>query len=163
MQAELITLQKKDLKIVKEIYDYYILNSTYTFHIDQISIKELKKFIFINHPKYKSYLIYLGNKPCGYCYIVPYSKRPSYNRTAEITIYLKPDYTQQGIGKQVLDKLIHIAQEVGIKVLMAGITATNQHSIRLFEKYGFEKCAHFKQVGEKFNQLIDVFIYQIIL
>ena len=51
----------------------------------------------------------------------------------------------------------------GIKVLIGIISGDNQSSIKLFEKCGFEKCGHYKQVGEKFGKILDVVSYQKIL
>jgi L-amino acid N-acyltransferase YncA len=163
MNLELIDLQEKDYSVVKEIYDYYILNTTVTFHTDGISVKELKKTILIGHPKYKSFIIKYNGDTCGYCYISQYKKRQTYNRTAEITIYLKPEYSGKGIGGQIIERLETIAKNHDIYVLIGIITGDNQPSIRLFEKCGFLKCAHFKNVGEKFNKVLDVVAYQKIL
>jgi L-amino acid N-acyltransferase YncA len=164
MNLKLIDLKESDFKLVKEVYDYYILNSTATFHTDLISIEELKSVILIAHPKYKSFLINYEGKTCGYCYISQYKKRQAYDRTAEITIYLKPEYFGKGIGKETL-RLLEIVTKNNkeISVLIGIITGENQASIGLFEKCGFEKCAHFKKVGEKFNRLLDVVAYQKII
>ena len=163
MNLELIDLREEDYSIIKEIYDYYILNSTATFHTERISIQELKDTILIAHPKYKSYLINCNGDVCGYCYISQYKKRQAYDRTAEVTIYLKQDYAGRGIGKEVLEKLETVAGENGIYVLIGVIAADNRASVRLFEKCGYEKCAHFKKVGKKFNKIIDVVAYQKII
>ncbi|MBN2747191.1 MAG: GNAT family N-acetyltransferase [Bacteroidales bacterium] len=111
MNIKLIDLRETDFNVVKAIYDHYILNSTATFHTDLISLEELKSVILVAHPKYKSYLIEYEGKTCGYCYISQYKKRQAYDRTAEITIYLKPEYSGKGIGKTTLDKLENIAQK----------------------------------------------------
>jgi phosphinothricin acetyltransferase len=163
MNLRLIDLKVIDFNHVKEIYDYYILNSTATFHKDLISIEELKSVILIAHPKYKSFLIDYEGETCGYCYISQYKKRPAYDRTAEITIYLKPEYSGKGIGKETLKLLETVAKNNEISVLIGIITGENQASIRLFEKCGYEKCAHFKKVGEKFDRLLDVVAYQKII
>ena len=161
--SKLVELKESDLKTVKEIYDHYIINSTATFHTDLISIEELKSTILIAHTKYKSFLINYKDKPCGFCYISQYKKRQAYDRTAEITIYLKPEYSGKGIGKETLKSLEEIASYNGICVLIGIIAGENLASIKLFEKCGFEKCAHFKKVGEKFDQIIDVVAYQKVL
>lgn len=163
MNLKLIPLKEKDFKIIKEIYDYYILNSTATFHTDLISIEELKSVILIGHPKYKSFLIDFEGETCGYCYISQYKKRQAYDRTAEITIYLKPEYSGKGIGKETMKLLESVARNSKISVLIGIITGENQASIKLFEQCGYEKCAHFKKVGEKFNRLLDVVAYQKII
>lgn len=163
MQITFNTLQEKDLAIVKEIYDYYILHSTATFHTEQITIDELKEFILIGHPKYKSFLIEYDGATCGYCYFIWYKKRQAYDRTAEVTLYLRPEFHGMGIGKKVLLQLEHEALQVGIKNLLGIITGENEASISLFEKCGYENCARFRQVGEKFGRLLDVVAYQKII
>ena len=163
MNIKLVDLQERDFHVVKEIYDYYILNSTATFHTDLISIEELKSVILTGHPKYRSFQIDYEGETCGYCYISQYKKRQAYDRTAEVTIYLKPEYSGKGIGRETLNRLEKIAKSNGICVLIGLISGDNQASIRLFEKCGYEKCAHFKKVGQKFDKILDVVAYQKII
>ena len=160
MNIKFTELKNEDLPIVKEIYDHYILNSTVTFHTSPILIKELEEFIPIGIPKYKSFLIKTDVEVCGYCYFSQYKKRTAYNRTAEITIYLKHGFPGKGIGEKAVIFIENLAKETGIKVLIAGITSENQLSINLFEKCSYKKCAHLKQVGEKFGKILDVVYYQ---
>lgn len=160
MTTQLIELQENDLEIVKEIYDHYILHSTATFYTDVLSIEELKKTIKPGHPKYKSFLIQYNNSICGYCYISQYKNRQAYDRTAEFTLYLKPEFTGKGIGKYAMEELEKIARELQFKVLIGIISANNKQSIALCKKCGYKKCAHFKQVGEKFGKILDVVAYQ---
>ena len=160
---ELKPITEKDLLYVIEVYDYYILNSTATFHTDPITIDELKTFFPVGSEKYPSFLIYFNDEVCGYCYINRYKPRAAYNRTAEIVIYLQEGYQGKGIGYYVLGKLETLALQIGFKVLLAGITSENIGSIATFEKLGYEKCAHLKQVGEKFGRILDVVLYQKII
>jgi phosphinothricin acetyltransferase len=160
MSVKYFDLKEADFPIVKEIYDYYVLNSTATFHKEKVSIQELKESILIFHPKYKSFLISYDGVICGFCYISQFKKRQAYDRTAEITIYLKPEFFGKGIGSKTIKMLEKKACESGIKVLIGIITGENQPSIKLFEKCGFEKCGHYKEVGEKFDKILDVVSYQ---
>lgn len=163
MNPEWKELLGSDFETVKEIYDYYVLNTTVTFAMRKVTLAELKETILIGHPKYKSFLITVNNTVCGFCYYSQYRKREAYDRTAEITIYLKPEFSGKGIGKQTLNMMEAVARENGIGVLIGVITAENEPSVALFEKCGYEKCAHFRKVGEKFNRLLDVVAMQKIL
>lgn len=163
MNIEYYELKEEDLPVVKEIYDYFVLNSTATFHKEHVTIQELKESLPINHPKYKSFIIKYNQSVGGFCYVAQYKKRQAYDRTAEITIYLKPEYYGKGIGSQTIKMLEKVAFKHGIKVLIGIISGDNHSSIRLFEKSGFEKCGHYKQVGEKFGKILDVVSYQKIL
>ena len=44
--------------------------------------------------------------------------------------------------------------------LLFRITFKNSGSIKLFEKQGYEKSGHIKNVGEKFGRVLDVVFYQ---
>jgi phosphinothricin acetyltransferase len=161
IQFEKATLN--DLVPIKEIYDYYITETTATFHTHPISFEELREIIPFHNKKYPSFLIKADGKTAGYCYLSQYKKRQAYDRTAEATIYLKQEFCGRGIGFKTVNFLEETALNRGIKVLLGTITGTNENSIRLFAKCGFEKCAHFKQVGKKFDELLDVVIYEKIL
>jgi len=153
-------ISEHDLPEVKKIYDWYIKNSTATFHTEPILIDQLKEFIYFNHQLYKSYFIFENEAIAGYCILTNYKKRQAYNRTAEVTIYIKPEFCGKGIGKLTLAYLERQAKENGLKNLIGIITGDNTGSIALFEKSGFEKCAHFKNVGEKFNKILDFVAFQ---
>jgi L-amino acid N-acyltransferase YncA len=163
MNLEFILLQETDLQVVKEIYDDYILNSTATFHTERVTIGELRETIPIAHPKYKSFLIQADGQTCGFCYTCAFKKRQAYDRSAEVTIYLKPDYFGRGIGTSTMKMTEQVARSNGIKVLIGIISGENQPSIRLFEKCGYKKCGHYHQVGEKFGRVLDVVSYEKIL
>ena len=90
MKIEFVDLNEQDFSIIKEIYDYYIEHSTATYYTEKISLNELKEFIPINNEKYKSYLIRTDNQICGFCCFAQYKKRQAYDRTAEVSVYLKP-------------------------------------------------------------------------
>ena len=48
-----IVMQKNDLDIVQDIYNYYIENSTATFHTQKLSIEQLKEFVTFSKDEIK--------------------------------------------------------------------------------------------------------------
>lgn len=153
-------LKESDFTELKRIYDWYIANSTATFHTEPIAISELREFIYVDHPRYKAYLIYVDESVAGYGYFTYYKKRQAYDRTAEITLYLDHELRGKGIGKEAVKFLEQKAIEAGLKNLLAIITGDNSGSIALFSNAGYTKCADFKNVGEKFGKILDVVGYQ---
>jgi phosphinothricin acetyltransferase len=160
MTIQFEELEETDLPEIKSIYDWYIQNSTATFHTEPIQIEQLKEFIYIGHPLYKSFIIKAGPDLAGYCILTNHKKRQAYDRTAEITLYLKPEFQKRGIGKIAMEYLERQAKALGLKNLIGVITGDNTGSIALFEKAGYTKCAHYKNIGEKFNKVLDVVAYQ---
>lgn len=149
-----------DLPRINKIYNWYIDNSTATFHTEPVRDEELLDFLYINHPRYKSYLIFQEEDLVGYCFLTAHKKRQAYDRTAEVTVYLDPHFCGRGVGRVALDYLEKNAGLVGLKNLVGVISGNNAESIRLFERSGYTKCAHFKNVGEKFGLILDVVAYQ---
>lgn len=160
MKLDFKNIQEKDLPLVKEIYDWYIANSTATFHTQPISLDELKELLYFDHHLYHSFLIYADDELAGYCFTTHFKKRQAYNRTAEVTIYLKDGFGGKGIGKKTLHFIEEKAKNNGIKNLLGIITGDNTGSIALFSKCGYFECANFKNVGEKFGKILDVVGYQ---
>jgi L-amino acid N-acyltransferase YncA len=160
MEVRFENIKNSDLEVIKDIYNYYVLNTTVTFHVNPVDTNELKNSIYVNHTKYKSILIKSDDIICGYGYITRYKNREAYINTAEISIYLKPEYTGKGIGRKAVTFLEKEAGKSGIKVLLAIISGDNISSTKFFESLNYEKCAHFKRVGEKFGKRIDVVAYQ---
>jgi L-amino acid N-acyltransferase YncA len=158
--VDLSPVTKEDLAAVIEIYNYYILNSTATFHSEKLTKKDLEEFLFVAHPKYPSFLIKDNNEIIGYCFITQYKKRQAYDRSAELSIYLKPEFTGMGIGPVALSYLEAAAKKAGVHVLVGTLCGENHASIRLLEKSGYSRCAHLKNIGEKFGKVLDVVVYQ---
>jgi phosphinothricin acetyltransferase len=163
MKIQFTDVLESDYEFIKEVYDHYILHSTSTYYTESIPMDELRAMILAGHPKYRSYLIKSDGENCGFCYLSQYKKRQAYDRSAEVSLYLKPGFTGKGIGKLALAHLEEMAGQQGISVLIGIISGDNEMSIKLFEDCGYEKCGHLKQVGEKFNKVLDVVTYEKIL
>ncbi|MBN2677201.1 MAG: N-acetyltransferase, partial [Anaerolineaceae bacterium] len=92
----------------------------------------------------------------GYAYGNKWKDRSAYRFTAEVTVYVDKDNHGKGIGNKLLQALIDDSRSRNIHVLIAVIALPNDKSIRIHEKHGFKKVAHFAEVGYKQNRWIDV-------
>jgi hypothetical protein len=59
--------------------------------------------------------------------------------------------------------LIERARANGVHVMVGGIDASNQGSIRLHEKLGFVHAGTIRQAGFKFGRWLDLAFYQLTL
>jgi L-amino acid N-acyltransferase YncA len=151
------------LEQILEIYNDYINHSTATFHLQTITLKEMKEILLFNDPRFSSYAILEEGRLCGYVILARYSIREAYDITAEVTVYLDKNFTGRGIGRKALEFIEQKARDRNFHSLIAKICGENKESIRLFEKAGYVKCAHYTGVGYKFGRLLDVVSYQKII
>lgn len=77
-----------------------------------------------------------------------YGGRPAYNATAELSIYIDPQYQHRGIGRMLLQTALNRSSSLEIKTLLGFIFADNLASLRLFERFGFERWGYLPKVAE---------------
>lgn len=152
-----------DISQITDIYNHYIAETTVTFEEKTVSQNEMKIRAEQISSKYP-YLVAVDNdKVIGYAYVHQWKEKSAYSTTAESTIYLAPGYENKGIGSKLMRELIQKCKDIGIHSLIACITAENTSSCRFHEKLGFNQTSYFKEVGLKFNRLLDIADYQLII
>jgi len=155
--------QVNDANELSEIYNYYIQNSIATFDETPITPQDmLNRVNKVIHEDHLPWLVSLdtNEKITGYAYASPWKTRSAYRFTSEITTYLSPDATSQGLGSKLYEALFADLKERSIVNVLACISLPNSKSILLHEKFGLIKVAHFSKVGIKFDQWIDVGYWQ---
>ena len=88
----------------------------------------------------------------GFAYLTRMSPKSGWRFTREDTIYLDPAFHGQGIGRELLTALLERARELGLRLIVASITSTNEASLALHASLGFEVVGTLRNAGYKFNQ-----------
>ena len=96
----------------------------------------------------------------GYASFGPFRDRPGYRFTVEHSVYTRADRRGCGVGHVLMAELIVRAVAMGMHVMIAGVDAENTASLRFHERLGFERVAHFKEVGYKFGRWLDLVFLQ---
>jgi L-amino acid N-acyltransferase len=104
-----------------------------------------------------------GGGVVGFASYGPFRPWPAYLHSAENSLYVAPERRGRGIGTLLLPALIQRAAEHGLHTMIAGIDATNEASLRLHAKFGFERVAQFREVGWKFERWLDLAFLQLML
>lgn len=152
-----------DAQAICDIYNYYILNSISTFESQPLSVNEIIKRIKRITEKYPWIVHEEEGRLLAYAYADEWKSRKAYKHTVESTIYLKSGESGRGIGKKLYTFLLDELTKIDIHAVISGISLPNEASVALHEKLGFEKIAHFKEVGNKFDKWIDVGYWQLII
>ena len=153
-----------DAAKIVDIYNHYISESVVTFEQEIISADIMQERISkVLDSKLPWLVAEQDSNIIGYCYATPWKERSAYRFSVEATVYLHPQVKGLGWGSQLYQSLFEQLKQKQIHAVMGGITLPNEASIKLHEKFGMNKVAHFKQVGYKFEQWLDVGYWQKIL
>jgi L-amino acid N-acyltransferase len=87
----------------------------------------------------------------------------AYKYTAENSVYVAADRRGRGVGRRLLGSLIESARAMDMHAVVAVVDADNAVSIALHEAFGFERAAHFRQVGYKFGRWLDLVFLELVL
>jgi L-amino acid N-acyltransferase YncA len=99
----------------------------------------------------------------GFATYGPFRAWPAYKYSVELSVYVDVAARRQGIGTSLVRAVVADADARGLRVVMAGITADNEISLRLHERLGFREVAHIPQVGYKFGKWLDLKFLQLML
>lgn len=88
---------------------------------------------------------------------------PAYKYSVEHSVYVEKNHRGKGLGLLLMQRLIELAHEQELHVMVGGIDAANGASIALHRKLGFEHAGTVRQAGFKFGRWLDLAYYQLIL
>ena len=71
-----------------------------------------------------------------------YGGRPAYNATAEVSMYIAPEYQNRKLGRELLRRMIAACPGLGVTTLLAMYFDHNTPSRRMCESLGFEPWGH---------------------
>jgi len=153
-----------DAEAIARIYNFYILNTVITFEEQAVTPQIIAERILEITSDSLSWLVAeTSDRIVGYAYASMWKDRSAYRHSVESTVYVDPAELGVGSGSLLYESLLANLRQQKFHVVIVGIALPNQASIRLHEKFGFRKVAHFKEVGYKFGQWIDVGYWQLIL
>ena len=150
-----------DAQSIADIYNFYIETSVVTFEEDATTKDDIALRIDETYAEKLPYLVLqIDDEIVGYANASKWKGRCAYRYTVEVSVYLSPDAGGNGYGSRLYHELFSQLAERGFHIAIAGISLPNKASIALHEKFGMEKVAHFKEVGFKFGNWIDVGYWQ---
>jgi L-amino acid N-acyltransferase YncA len=152
-----------DAPAICDIYNDYILETPITFEEDPLTPDDMRQRILDTTKTYPWFVCEEDGALVGYCYGHKWRERAAYRHSVEATVYLDPSATGKGRGTALFRALLTELRNRQFHSVIGGVALPNPASIALLEKFGLSQVAHFREVGFKFGQWIDVGYWQLLL
>lgn len=153
---------RQDLPAITDIYNEAIQDTTTTFDINTKTLEEQEVWFNEHVDRYQILVAQRDNTVIGWASLSEWSDRRAYAGTAEISVYVKEEYQRKGAGKKLSEAIVRAGREAGLHTLIARIAEGNDASIRMAESLEFKHIGVMKEVGRKFDKLLDVYMMQLI-
>src|SRR6185503_12968042 len=138
------SMQTQDWEEVATIYLEGIATGLATFETSAPSFRQWDE----GHLPFARLVARRGGVVVGWAALSRVSQRSVYAGVAEVSVYVASSSRGAGIGRQLLEALIHESELNGIWTLQAGIFPENTASLALHRACGFREVGHRERIGQ---------------
>ena len=149
-----------DAEAIVEIYAPIVRDSAISFEDDVPTVEEMRRRIREKLVSYPWFVAEENGELLGYGYAGPLRTRAAYRWSAEVSMYIRPDVQQKGVGTAIGMKMTEALYRMGIVTLFGGTTLPNPASDGIYRASGFEQVGVWRNAGFKHGKWHDVGWYQ---
>ncbi|HTR68600.1 MAG TPA: GNAT family N-acetyltransferase [Mycobacteriales bacterium] len=96
----------------------------------------------------------------GWVAVSPVSSRCVYAGVIEHSVYVHPDARGNGVGRALLEQLIHSADAAGVWTIETGIFPENTASVAVHQAVGFRIVGTRERIGEHHGRWRDTLLLE---
>ncbi|MBT8288867.1 MAG: N-acetyltransferase [Flavobacteriaceae bacterium] len=136
-------LVRADYPFVSRIYDEGLQTKIATFETEVPDWDEWNKKYIPNG----RLLAEIDNEILAFAVLSLVSEREVYKGVGEVSVYVKNTSRGQGIGKQLLKRLVALSEDLGFWTLQAAIFPNNKPSLEMHRSCGFKVVGRRERIG----------------
>ncbi len=148
-----------DAEEILNIYAPYVTDTAISFECEVPSVEEFRSRIERTLLKYPYYVAEKDGEIEGYAYAGPFVGRAAYDRSAEVSIYLRMGQSGQGYGRMLYEALEEALKAQHVTNLYACIGEPEaedeyltNNSIQFHAHMGYRLVGRFHRCGHKFGR-----------
>ena len=128
-----------DLEAIAAILNAGIATRAATAQLDPVDVDERRAWLAGHSERYPVWVAVDDRGVAGWFSVSPWSDRVAYDLSAEVSVYVAPDRQGRGVAAFLLRHAIAEAPQLGIEVYIARVFTHNIPSLRLFERFDFQR------------------------
>ena len=137
-----------DLPAIVEIYNAATATRTSTALLGPVSVEERLPWFHRHSPnQFPLWVAQIESHVAGWLSFHEFIRRPAYNGTAEISVYVHENFRRRGIGRALLQKAIADSPRLNVRALVGYVLGHNEASLALFERAGFERWGRLPRIA----------------
>lgn len=139
----------EDLPAIIEIYNTSIPGRMATADLEPVTVSSRIDWFRTHTPTRRPlWVLALDDRIAAWLSFRSFYGRDAYRHTAEVSVYVLPDYHRQHLGDRLLAQAIATAPSLDLKTLVAFVFAHNPPSLNLFKKHNFQQWGYLPQIAE---------------
>lgn len=165
--SELIirSIAKDDVFACLTIYNYEVEQGVATLDLEPRTLEEWHEWYKAHSDEHHPIIVgTIDDVVVGYASLSPYRLKDAFKSTVELSIYIHKDYRGQGVATRLMERILEMAKaDTMIHNVVSVITAGNEESTKLHNRFGFTYCGLTPEVGFKHGKYQDTETYALLV
>ena len=165
--SELIirSIAKDDVFACLSIYNYEVEHGVATLDLEARTLEEWHEWYNAHSDEHHPIIVgNINDVVVGYASLSPYRLKDAFKSTVELSIYIHQNYRGQGVATQLMERILEMAKaDTMIHNVVSVITAGNEESTKLHNRFGFTYGGLTPEVGFKHGKYQDTETYALLV
>ncbi len=154
-----------DVQDCLNIYNYEVEHGVATLDLEPRTLEEWHEWYNAHSDEHHPIIVgTIDDVVVGYASLSPYRLKDAFKSTVELSIYIHQDYRGQGVATRLMERILEMAKaDTMIHNVVSVITAGNEGSTKLHNRFGFTYCGLTPEVGFKHGKYQDTETYALLV
>ena len=154
-----------DVQDCLNIYNYEVEHGVATLDLEPRTLEEWHEWYNVHSDEHHPIIVgTIDDVVVGYASLSPYRLKDAFKSTVELSIYIHQDYRGQGVATRLMEHILEMAKaDTMIHNVVSVITAGNEGSTKLHNRFGFTYCGLTPEVGFKHGKYQDTETYVLLV
>ena len=140
---------ESDLPVIIDIYNATVPTRMVTAELEPTTVEARLPWFREHSPdQYPFWVAENDGRVIGWLDFKKFLPRCAYRGTAEISVYVDENFRRCGVGRRLLEEAIARAPSLGTNAIVGLIFGHNQPSLKLFERFGFERWGLLPRIAQ---------------
>lgn len=158
-------LQKMMCLACLSIINYEVEHGVATLDLEPRTLEEWREWYNAHSDEHHPVIVgTIDDVVVGYASLSPYRLKDAFKSTVELSIYIHQYYRGQGVATRLMEHILEMAKaDTMIHNVVSVITAGNEGSTKLHNRFGFTYCGLTPEVGFKHGKYQDTETYVLLV
>ncbi|MSQ12183.1 MAG: N-acetyltransferase family protein [Dehalococcoidia bacterium] len=147
--------EERDIPAIMEVFNQGVEDGVATF--DLVHSQEQTGAWFLGHGPLEPILIVESDGLLvGWASLSRYSPRMCYDTVKELSVYVRREWRQKGVGSALVGRLLRRGAELGLHKVVLFVSPLNRQALNLYRRHEFRKVGVFHRHGVRNGVWLDI-------
>jgi L-amino acid N-acyltransferase YncA len=152
-----------DSDAIAAIHNQGIVDRTATLDTALRTPAERRQWLAERGPRHPVIVAEDGGLVVGWASLNPFNPRAAYDHVVDFSVYVERGQRGRGVGRQLLDRLVDLAREIGYHKLVLVALPHNQAGIAMYTRARFTRVGVYREQGLLDGRWVDTLIMERLL